>query len=395
MKACATMSTFSPSEGMVDTIIPFTKTTYAQTISQKFYPPKPFRLPSMKEKKKFQAAELGMKVACGLEMLYHNSRSHHNQSHLSIETYDFEADKKFLAYLAQLNTLGYFKGQKEGSKLHKILTEQAKQQYLIFKRQEHPEKVNQIALEDLDVDDEETFEEALSVPHPRQTIDTLLSGYSDEALERLTMNSSKESEDSDDWINVDPQQLEELLMKRIGTMNQSMMADLQNDLSSSRPGSKEAEEGIDLERMMASFENFVENSQSGVDGVEFPNDMNEFSDTDEDEEDEGAIQFDMEEFMRILKGTQGSEEDLTQVMKEMDQEVLSHQKIGGSFAKLPSKQNEDEQEEDEDAPVDVQLNLVKNVLESFKSQQGLPGPVGNMLSQFGFVLPGDTEENDE
>jgi hypothetical protein len=38
--------------------------------------------------------------------------------------------------------------------------------------------------------------------------------------------------------------------------------------------------------------------------------------------------------------------------------------------------------------------LVKNVLESFKSQQGLPGPVGNILSQFGVVLPGDNEQDD-
>jgi hypothetical protein len=79
-------------------------------------------------------------------------------------------------------------------------------------------------------------------------------------------------------------------------------------------------------------------------------------------------------------------------MEEMDQEIAGHEKITGSFEK--QKTQEQPQDEDEDAPVDVQLNLVKNVLESFKSQQGLPGPVGNILSQFGVVLPGDNEQDD-
>lgn len=95
--------------------------------------------------------------------------------------------------------------------------------------------------------------------------------------------------------------------------------------------------------------------------------------------------------MSILKGTP-SEQDLSEVMDEMDQEIYSHDKISGSFAKMTAHQSD--QEEDEDAPVDVQLNLVKNVLESFKSQQGLPGPVGNILNQFGFVLPGDNEQEE-
>jgi hypothetical protein len=100
----------------------------------------------------------------------------------------------------------------------------------------------------------------------------------------------------------------------------------------------------------------------------------------------------MEKFMRILKGTP-EEQDLSQVMDEMDQEINSHDKISGSFVKMTAG-DEEEEEEDEDAPVDVQLNLVKNVLESFKSQQGLPGPVGNILNQFGFVLPGDNEQEE-
>lgn len=100
----------------------------------------------------------------------------------------------------------------------------------------------------------------------------------------------------------------------------------------------------------------------------------------------------------------------------MDQEVYGHDKIRGSFAtaadvhteqKAESKNTkrngaeaaEEEVEEAEEAeetePVDVQLNLLKNVLESYKSQEGLPGPVGNILGQLGIQLPADKDEQDD
>lgn len=48
---------------------------------------------------------------------------------------------------------------------------------------------------------------------------------------------------------------------------------------------------------------------------------------------------------------------------------------------------------DEDfTPVDVDLNLVKNLLESFSSQQGLPGPTSNLLSLMGVKLPKDDDK---
>ncbi|KAG0304150.1 hypothetical protein BGZ98_005873 [Dissophora globulifera] len=47
-----------------------------------------------------------------------------------------------------------------------------------------------------------------------------------------------------------------------------------------------------------------------------------------------------------------------------------------------------------DDMVDVDLNLAKNLLESFKSQGGLPGPGGNILARLGIVLPRDEEGED-
>lgn len=42
-------------------------------------------------------------------------------------------------------------------------------------------------------------------------------------------------------------------------------------------------------------------------------------------------------------------------------------------------------------PVDVDVNLVKSLLESCGSQEGLPGPASNLLGLMGVRLPKDEE----
>lgn len=48
-----------------------------------------------------------------------------------------------------------------------------------------------------------------------------------------------------------------------------------------------------------------------------------------------------------------------------------------------------EDEDDDFCPVNVDLNVVKNTLESFKAQQGMPGPATNILSGFNVKIPQD------
>lgn len=38
-------------------------------------------------------------------------------------------------------------------------------------------------------------------------------------------------------------------------------------------------------------------------------------------------------------------------------------------------------------PVNVDLNLVSNLLESYASQHGMPGPAGNLAGMLGIKLP--------
>ncbi|KAF9147732.1 hypothetical protein BG015_010584 [Linnemannia schmuckeri] len=57
--------------------------------------------------------------------------------------------------------------------------------------------------------------------------------------------------------------------------------------------------------------------------------------------------------------------------------------------------DDDEVEEMDQEMVDLDLNLAKNLLESFKSQGGLPGPGGNLLSRLGIILPRDDDDEDD
>ena len=53
--------------------------------------------------------------------------------------------------------------------------------------------------------------------------------------------------------------------------------------------------------------------------------------------------------------------------------------------------NQEEDESPDDEQVDINYNLAKNLLESFKSQGGLAGPAGNILGLMGMQLPRDED----
>jgi len=56
--------------------------------------------------------------------------------------------------------------------------------------------------------------------------------------------------------------------------------------------------------------------------------------------------------------------------------------------------SESQEDSEEDTPVDVDFNLVKNILESFSTQEGLAGPVSNILNSMGVWLPPNTDLTD-
>lgn len=60
---------------------------------------------------------------------------------------------------------------------------------------------------------------------------------------------------------------------------------------------------------------------------------------------------------------------------------------------VQAKSNASEDMDEEFTPVDVDVNLVKSFLDSFSSQQGLPGPASNLLGLMGLRLPQDPSKD--
>ena len=55
----------------------------------------------------------------------------------------------------------------------------------------------------------------------------------------------------------------------------------------------------------------------------------------------------------------------------------------------------DDLDDDDFRPVDVDMNLVKNMLQSYGSQQGEAGPASNILGTMGVKLPHETSNEED
>lgn len=202
-------------------------------------------------------------------------------------------------------------------------------------------------------------------------------------------------------------------------------------------GFGDASAQADLQKMVARFESFLNDETAGFEGAEL-DDMDEDDDSSdyEDSEDEDKeVSFDEEQFAKMMREMMGmpvnestrskqprqdvgykgqveevdeqEDEEIRRLATQMEAELNSHgalqlDPMSGKSKALKQKsaaddkgkgvQHHDETEEsDEEEEVDIDYNLAKNLLESFKSQGGTAGPVGNMLGMFGMQLPRDEE----
>lgn len=214
----------------------------------------------------------------------------------------------------------------------------------------------------------------------------------------------------------------------------------------------------DLRKIVSRFEAFLNNETAGLDGAEI-NDMDMDNDEDENSDDDSdsdensemedkEVSFDEETFARMMKEMMGlpvnnpvaastgkykdttaaqdsnaehmSAEDLDikNLSRQMEVELKGHgalrldsrkseqSKLGAEGEpsdKAKEKFNQTtkrgEEEEDigdnSDEEVDIDYNLAKNLLESFKSQGGMAGPTGNLLGLMGFQLPRDEDDGEK
>ncbi|KAI1411496.1 SGT1-domain-containing protein [Hypoxylon sp. FL1857] len=242
-------------------------------------------------------------------------------------------------------------------------------------------------------------------------------------------------EDDESWLDINFEDFEEELQ---GNRSQQKR---------SKDGFGDSSAQADLQKIVSRFEAFLNDEKAGLEGAELE-DMDEdddLSDADEDSDDEDKeVSFDEEQFSRMMRemmglpatqptslknglegtdhavaggateGEEDEDEDIRQLAAQMEAELKEHgalkldtepekAKTIEAQGKTNSKGKEKvdlvrkvgNEEESSDEEVDVDYNLAKNLLESFKSQAGMAGPAGNILGMMGLQLPRDEDEEEE
>lgn len=226
-------------------------------------------------------------------------------------------------------------------------------------------------------------------------------------------------EDDDDWMEIDFRDFEQKLegKSREGTGGGGGFGDAQAQAN--------------LERMVSQFEAFLNDESAGLEGAEV-DEMDRDDDSDEDSDDEDSdVSFDEEQYARMMRDMMGlppleeeeqdkgkgkaiakddnasegedEDEEIRKLMGQMESELTGLGALKLDASMLPAleasgskgKIAATEDDEDDDGEVDIDYNLAKNLLESFKSQGGLAGPAGNLMNLMGMTLPRDEADSDD
>lgn len=237
--------------------------------------------------------------------------------------------------------------------------------------------------------------------------------------------------DDDTWMDINFEDFERELDGRKDAANSQGFGD--------------ATAQADLRKIVSRFEAFLNDKNAGVDGAEFE-EMDQ--DDDEDESDsyidsdgeDRDVSFDEEEFSHMMREMMGipaenmpgrgsstvaettkgalpdnleedsEDEEIRKLSEQMEVELKGHgalsldpapnkpkalkgkgkEAVGASSQKMDTRESDEEASDYED--VDIDYNLAKNLLESFKGQAGLAGPVGTILADMGIRLPRDEDD---
>ncbi|XP_066047847.1 protein ecdysoneless homolog [Chamaea fasciata] len=391
LRACRRPFRTFPAEQRVMTLVTFTRCLYAQLVQQQFVPDRRsgYTLPAPSHPQ-YRAYELGMKLAHGFEILCSKSSKAAPDAKRNVLS-----GPLWERFLRSLKEKDYFKGEMEGS---------AKYLELLHMAEDH-------------------FQQSVAVPessvevNPGDEILALLQKTSIDLKEFEREAACLPPEDDDSWLDITPDALDRMLKE---TRNESL------------PSTNEEEQKYDLETVAESMKAFV-SKVSTHEGAEMPwssdeshvtfdvdsftkaldrilgadseeldsDDLDEeeefdFSEGDDEDLDAGNQRQEQKESPEELVGS------LKAYMDEMDRE-LAQTNIGKSFATQKRRASSVEAatsesagpdsgaEDAELAPVDVDMNLVANLLQSYSAQAGLAGPTSNILQSMGVNLPENTD----
>ena len=358
VKTCQKLTHFTL-ESLVPFRVQFTKCLYGQLVKQNFIPD----ISGMKFLPELTSSAckghlVGLQLTYGFEILYNQ------QSGCTTTTANTATGQQWEKYLRSLTKHGYFQNEVVGSQLYTQLLENAKEYFTrICMNSDQNENISNEIKQLLEV-----------MPQPE---------------EGSVQSDTFPPDDDESWLEVSPEELDSIL-------SQYCQAGISTG------------EDLDLRQVVNGMNSFVE-TISSYEGAEFPAELSDKSD----------IQFDPEGFIKsidrfftpsadsnenettsdeeLYSSDASGDEELDAYTSAMDKE-LSLSNVGKSFVKVEEKTGESQTcsnkeypdqttEEDAKKPVDIDLNLVQNFLESYSLQEGLPGPVSNIFNSMGIKMP--------
>lgn len=181
MKACRAMRFFPP-ENRVYTSVVFTKCLYAMIMHSNYLPDRRtgWNLPPSSSQQ-FKSHLLGVKIACGFEILASQAKS---------SAINFDTDREWQKYCESLKDKNYFQNELEGSKKYQELLQQAKEYY----------KDNRDSMRT-------SYKIGDDILRSLKQLDVNFDEF--KKKEQLLPDS-----DSDSWLNVSPEDLDDMLQKR-------------------------------------------------------------------------------------------------------------------------------------------------------------------------------------
>lgn len=395
MKYADKMERFLPNgknEEVVRMVVKMSRAMYAQLMGQTFRPPKRYpQMPSVSDNEAYKEAELGMKIACGLEMMYQLRKRQGEEGKGS--TWE--------VFMETLEKSGYFDGLLPGSNEYKRLLKNAEEYY-------QKSSLHYRASEILGAP-VRRIEEILSQPHsaddfkveelPPSDDDSWFYGGEDELNTAL-----KERQEEMELFYSKKKRKEKVKEDQDGGPSDCNLEEVANSMKqfvhkiASYEGAEVPESrnlkdmGVDLDNFMKDMESAMrcqgfEGAGSDIDLEEGSSSDMDFDDSEDDSEDAGENVGAYDPFMCSYSDMLNKELKATTLDKTFIRvnDRTINQEEGTS-------NNDAENMEEDLSPLDVDVNLVKNLLDSFSSQQGLPGPASNLLGLMGLKLPEDNKK---
>lgn len=291
--------------------VKFTKCLYAMLLYSK--------VANTIRQPKDRKISLGIKLACAYQMIMNRSS-------------EIFSSKEYIKFINSLNENGYFNNNIEGSKEYKMKLENAKK---FFTAVECPTAAN--------------------LSHDITQI--MASGEylkTKELLQSNSMTTFTDAEDNDDWLTLQPEQLNELLNSRYGKKTKFQKGDV-----------------LTPQNITSELNKFLRNS-SDFEGIETNN-----SDNLDNNIDFNADQFE-ECIEKMLKLLSSNNDDVESIDSNFSEESMPlSEEENDVDMELKSKLHE---------PVENLNNndtIIKNMIKSMKEEKASVGPSSNIISNVG------------